>query len=298
MTTKANVIAVDLGASGGKCFPGLFDDNGFALKEIHRFSHEPAVLHVADRTGRVEERSVWNDILIYANIVEGLRAYRREIGAGCGFHCHRHLGRRRRVRHRGRSGVGADVLLPRPSPGRDDRAGEGARRSAADVRDHRHPLPALQPVQPASLVHEQQGEPRAQGRAVSPRPDTLLLLPGRRDRGGLLLGERHAAHGCEEEKVEQGDPARARHSRPGYAVDRRTGNGRRSAPCRSCRISGPERGEDRGRGIPRHGKRICRCSCGQRCACPDHQLGHLVTGWQASAPSDHGDRSHGSQFQQ
>ena len=80
MSTRAKVIAVDLGASGGKCFAGLFDDNGFALKEIHRFSHEPVVLHVADRTGRVEERAVWNDILIYANIVEGLRAYRREIG--------------------------------------------------------------------------------------------------------------------------------------------------------------------------------------------------------------------------
>jgi len=80
MSTRAKVIAVDLGASGGKCFAGLFDDNGFALKEIHRFSHEPAVLHVADRAGRMEERSVWNDILIYANIVEGLRAYRREIG--------------------------------------------------------------------------------------------------------------------------------------------------------------------------------------------------------------------------
>ncbi|MGD0724770.1 MAG: rhamnulokinase family protein [Spirochaetia bacterium] len=81
MGTKARVMAVDLGASGGKCFAGLFDDNGFALQEIHRFSHEPAVLHVADRTGRVEERSVWNDLLIYAHIVEGLRACRREVGS-------------------------------------------------------------------------------------------------------------------------------------------------------------------------------------------------------------------------
>jgi rhamnulokinase len=80
MAANAKVIAVDLGASGGKCFAGLFDDNGFALREIHRFSHEPVVLHLADRTGRVEERSVWNDLLIYAHIVEGLRAYRREVG--------------------------------------------------------------------------------------------------------------------------------------------------------------------------------------------------------------------------
>ena len=76
----ARVIAVDLGASGGKCFAGLFDDNGFSLREVHRFSHEATVLHLADREGRVEERSVWNDILIYANIVEGLRTYRRELG--------------------------------------------------------------------------------------------------------------------------------------------------------------------------------------------------------------------------
>jgi rhamnulokinase len=80
MRTEAKVIAVDLGASGGKCFSGSFDQNGFALREIHRFSHEPSVLHLADRSGAVEERSHWDDLLIYRNIVEGLRAYRREIG--------------------------------------------------------------------------------------------------------------------------------------------------------------------------------------------------------------------------
>jgi sugar (pentulose or hexulose) kinase len=71
---------MDLGASGGKCFAGLFDQNGFTLKEIHRFSHEATVMHIADHTGKVEERSFWNDLHIYANLVEGLRAYRREIG--------------------------------------------------------------------------------------------------------------------------------------------------------------------------------------------------------------------------
>ena len=72
---------MDLGASGGKCFAGVFDGKGFTLSEIHRFSHEPAVLHIADRTGRVEERSYWDDLLIYRNMVEGLRAYRREMGS-------------------------------------------------------------------------------------------------------------------------------------------------------------------------------------------------------------------------
>jgi rhamnulokinase len=80
MQTSAKVIAMDLGASGGKCFAGVFDGKGFSLTEIHRFSHEPATLHIADRTGKVEERSYWDDLLIYRNLVLGLQAYRREIG--------------------------------------------------------------------------------------------------------------------------------------------------------------------------------------------------------------------------
>jgi rhamnulokinase len=80
MRTSAKVIAMDIGASGGKCFAALFDENGLSLREIHRFSHEPTVLHIADRTGKVEERSHWDDLFIYANLLEGLRSYRREIG--------------------------------------------------------------------------------------------------------------------------------------------------------------------------------------------------------------------------
>lgn len=80
MSMEAKVIALDLGASGGKCFAGIFDGEGFSLKEVHRFAHEPSSIHLADRAGRVEERSFWDDLLIYANIVEGLRAYRREVG--------------------------------------------------------------------------------------------------------------------------------------------------------------------------------------------------------------------------
>ncbi len=81
MGKRAQVIAIDLGASGGKCFSGLFDDNGFSLREIHRFSHEPTTLFVADRGGRVEERTYWNDLLIHANVVEGLRAYRKDVAS-------------------------------------------------------------------------------------------------------------------------------------------------------------------------------------------------------------------------
>ena len=77
---NAKVVAVDIGASGGKCFVGAFDGNGFTLREIHRFSHEPATVYLADRSGTVEERTLWDELYIYAQIVQGLRAYRREIG--------------------------------------------------------------------------------------------------------------------------------------------------------------------------------------------------------------------------
>ena len=74
---NAKVIAVDIGASGGKCFVGSFDRNGFALREIHRFSHEPATVYLANRSGTVEERTFWDELYIYAQIVQGLRSYRR-----------------------------------------------------------------------------------------------------------------------------------------------------------------------------------------------------------------------------
>jgi sugar (pentulose or hexulose) kinase len=80
MGKRATILAVDLGASGGKCFAGTFTEDGaFSLREVHRFSHEPASFFVPDRTGRVEERSYWDDVLIYSHIVAGLRAFRREV---------------------------------------------------------------------------------------------------------------------------------------------------------------------------------------------------------------------------
>jgi rhamnulokinase len=77
---SAKVIAVDIGASGGKCFAGIFGEKGFALREVHRFSHEPTTIYMTDRSGRVEERTFWDEIHIYSQIEEGLRAYRREVG--------------------------------------------------------------------------------------------------------------------------------------------------------------------------------------------------------------------------
>jgi len=36
----SKTFAVDLGASGGKCFVGAFGNKGFKLEELHRFTHE------------------------------------------------------------------------------------------------------------------------------------------------------------------------------------------------------------------------------------------------------------------
>jgi rhamnulokinase len=77
--SKRRLFAVDLGASGGKCFVGTFDDGVFSMEEIHRFAHEGVSFFVADRDGRVGERTCWDDTFIYRNIVEGLQKYRRDV---------------------------------------------------------------------------------------------------------------------------------------------------------------------------------------------------------------------------
>jgi rhamnulokinase len=77
---NARIVAADLGASGGKVFAGEFRDGAFSLREIHRFSHEAVTFHIPDRDGRLEERTFWDDVLLYANIVQGLKTYRREVG--------------------------------------------------------------------------------------------------------------------------------------------------------------------------------------------------------------------------
>ena len=74
------LFAVDLGASGGKCFAGTIDRNGFCMEEIHRFPHEGVSFYAADRSGQVRERAHWDDILLYRNIVVGLETYRRSAG--------------------------------------------------------------------------------------------------------------------------------------------------------------------------------------------------------------------------
>ena len=77
---ERRMMAVDLGASGGKCFVGtLADDQTFRMDEVHRFAHEGVSFFIANRKGELSERTVWDDTLIYHHIVQGLHAYRREV---------------------------------------------------------------------------------------------------------------------------------------------------------------------------------------------------------------------------
>jgi rhamnulokinase len=76
---SARMFAVDLGASGGKCFAGTMDDGTFVMKEVHRFAHGGVSFFTADRQGTVSERTQWDDVLLYQSIVTGLQNYRREV---------------------------------------------------------------------------------------------------------------------------------------------------------------------------------------------------------------------------
>ena len=48
---EKRLFAVDLGASGGKCFIGFFGDGSFRMEEVHRFAHEGVSYFLPDRTG-------------------------------------------------------------------------------------------------------------------------------------------------------------------------------------------------------------------------------------------------------
>ncbi len=78
MNTR-RVFAVDLGASGGKCFGATFRGDYFSMEEIHRFTHEGVSFFTQDSQNLISERTFWDDIFLYNNIIKGLRKYRREI---------------------------------------------------------------------------------------------------------------------------------------------------------------------------------------------------------------------------
>ncbi len=74
------LFAVDLGASGGKCFVGIFGDDGFRMEEVHRFAHEGVSCFLPERNGEVSERTFWDDTFIYQNIIRGLQSAARVFG--------------------------------------------------------------------------------------------------------------------------------------------------------------------------------------------------------------------------
>jgi len=78
---EKKLFAVDLGASGGKCFVGLFGEGTFRMEEVHRFAYEAVSFFLPDRSGEVTERTYWDDTFIYQNIVKGLHAAKRQFGA-------------------------------------------------------------------------------------------------------------------------------------------------------------------------------------------------------------------------
>lgn len=81
MTAKT-LLAVDFGASGGKCFAGTFGNNGsFQMEEIHRFAHEGISFYIPDRNNTVSERIHWDDTFLYQNIITGLQTAKRELSA-------------------------------------------------------------------------------------------------------------------------------------------------------------------------------------------------------------------------
>lgn len=77
--STTRVFAGDFGASGGKCFAGIFEGGAFRLQEVHRFAHECVSFFIPDAEGRITERTYWNEVLLYQNLVAGLREYRRII---------------------------------------------------------------------------------------------------------------------------------------------------------------------------------------------------------------------------
>lgn len=76
-----HMMAVDLGASGGKCYLGTLKGGAFSVKELARFPYEGVSLYLPENGGKPMEHSYWDDIFIYGNIVKSLHTFRRETGA-------------------------------------------------------------------------------------------------------------------------------------------------------------------------------------------------------------------------
>ncbi|NOZ49398.1 MAG: rhamnulokinase [Chloroflexi bacterium] len=66
MTTTANFLAVDLGASGGRVILGRWDGARFTLEVLHRFANGPVAIH-----GRL----YWDHLRLWSEINASLQAY-------------------------------------------------------------------------------------------------------------------------------------------------------------------------------------------------------------------------------
>ncbi len=73
------IFAADLGASGGKCFVGVFERGSFRIEELHRFRHEPVSYFICDGGGEITERTYWDEVYLYNSILHGLYNYRRQV---------------------------------------------------------------------------------------------------------------------------------------------------------------------------------------------------------------------------
>ena len=72
MSKAMAFVAVDLGASGGKVSVGTFDNGTFSLHDVHRFSNGGISVWAHGPSGAIE-KTYWDDLALFAEIVEGLR---------------------------------------------------------------------------------------------------------------------------------------------------------------------------------------------------------------------------------
>src|SRR5712692_6121520 len=68
----STMVAVDLGAESGRVTVGRFDGERLAVTEVHRFPNVPV---------RASGTLRWDILRLYHEVLEGLRAARREAGS-------------------------------------------------------------------------------------------------------------------------------------------------------------------------------------------------------------------------
>jgi rhamnulokinase len=71
MTATVNFLAIDLGASNGRVFLGLWDGNRFSLEELHRFPNGPVT---------VFGHQHWDVLRLWSEIKRGIERYTRQSG--------------------------------------------------------------------------------------------------------------------------------------------------------------------------------------------------------------------------